>query len=134
MPFPRTSIGPFYFWNLEGEVPHPQETVQVESRPGVDGDLVWFEGVHGQTFELVSRVDAVNSVAARAMVSLYRQQLVGANAVQLWIGGYLHPFHVVVRHVSQLEVRQLANATIGLNPPSRGLLVARWVLHPVYLS
>lgn len=135
MPYPRTSIGPFYFWNFgDSPIVAPQETVMVESRPGVDGDLVWLEGVHGESFELITRVDQPSFQVAKAMVQNYRLTLVGAGPVQLWEGGHLHPFHVIVRHVSQVQVRQLANATVGLYPPSRGFLVCRWLLHPVFLS
>lgn len=135
MPYPRTSIGPFYFWNFgQSPIVAPQETVQVESRPGVDGDLIWLEGNHGETFEVVTSVDQPSFQVAKQMVQNYRLTLVGAGPVQLWEGGHLHPFLVVVRRVRQLQVRALANATVGLYPPSRALLLCSWELHPVFTS
>lgn len=135
MGFPVNAIGRFSFLSLEGAWSPPGEEIAIESREGVDGNLFWKTGRHGQPFELESRVDIETIGLAQYRFTEYRT-LIGAGAQRLFqANGDMRraatPYDVMVIDVRLVSAIRLANATYGLNPPSRGFLVCRWVLCPV---
>jgi len=125
-------IGTLRFISLTGSVERPSEQIDRPIvRPGVDGVGLWKTGVRGRPFRLRSMVDQPNLASARFTFKAYRA-LIGGGLQDLIQQNYhfmgAEGFWVAVVDVRLLELKQIATAVGGINPPSGAKLVAEWDL------
>lgn len=136
MGFPFNQIGNYQFLSIIGYPTGPSQDPLVISRPGVDGTAIFLTGVRGKQFDLETVVDTPNKVLARNLFDQY-QLLRGAAPVEIIHNdvslSYLNCLFQVLA-VEPLEIIAVANSTYGLNPPSLGLLRARWTMIAVPIS
>jgi hypothetical protein len=124
------AIGDYEFVRLEGNPEPPRENVAVVARPGVAGVGVWLTGRRGRPFTLRSFVDTAAAADVPSLFFQY-QDLIGSDPVPLVLSGVEYSgegWFVAVLDVRQARATALLGAVGGLNPPSRGWLVAEWDL------
>lgn len=136
MALPIFSIGTFRFLALEGQPLPDLEEVDVVARPGVNGVGLWKLGKRGSPFTIVSKVDAITKIRARALYASYKQLIAADPVVLVWSSINLRvteEFLVAVLDVIPTPgpsggVRGLGSASGGLNPPSLGFIACQWTL------
>ena len=126
------AIGNFSFQSLSRPPEAPRQTVELESRSGVDDVAVWRTGIRRDPFAVVSVVDVATQAAGDILYRTY-EGLVGGDPVTLvWAGVTIAAARYVVLEVRLLENHKLLLGAGGLNGGSV-LLRAEWTLQPVIL-
>lgn len=122
-------INTFPFTLMLGEAPVPQgQRVEVLSRPGLNGQALRLLGESGGPFELITVNDTATGAEATQLYADLRQ-LVGQRVSIMWNSVALVPqFDVLDCRAINDTPRIVVGMVGGLNPPSVGLLVCRWVL------
>tara|TARA_R100000808_G_scaffold19496_1_gene42297 strand:+ start:13833 stop:14225 length:393 start_codon:yes stop_codon:yes gene_type:complete len=125
-------IGPYQFISLSQPPEAPRQTVEVESRAGVDDVAVWRTGIKGMPFTVQSVVDFANNVTSENIYRNY-EGLVGGNPVQIqWSSVFINAAKYIVLGVRVIEIKRLTIGRGGLNN-GFSLLRAEWTLQPVIL-
>ena len=129
MPIAEHSIGGLQFLCLQGSPQLAQEQLERFSRGGVDGHGFRRLGTRGESFELISIVDAPSLASARSVGYPAYVALVATEPVPLVKDGVAWGNYVVEKvSLAPNGIRAVANFVGGLNPPSLALLVCRWQL------
>lgn len=128
-------IGDFNFLQFVGGPEFPSGDIEIVARPGVDGVALWFTGVRGKPFSIVSLVDAPDLIGAYDLYEQYNR-IVGAgvqNMVWRNVGlvGYGIVFAVLM--VRPLQIRQVAKFVGGFNNNPTAICRCEWTLLPVAL-
>lgn len=126
------SIGEFEFITLTGRPPVWQTVVEVDHRPGVDGNSLWQSRVSAEPFQMVSMVDCQNLTHADELLNEYADLIDGDPVTMTYAGvDYAAHYKVAVQRVELIQVTPLL-ACVGnlINPPSEAQLVCRWYLVP----
>jgi hypothetical protein len=126
-----SSIGPFTFVRISELPQAPAQTIQLESRAGVNGIGAWATGVRGRETTIETVADTVNFADAVLAVTNYRL-LIGEAAQSLVYGGIAMAYGLLILDVTPVETTQTCLGIGGRLGQSRGLCVARWRVIPTY--
>lgn len=125
-----SSIGIYQFVRMSALPPMPAETIQLETRAGVDGVGAWKTGTRGRELTVETIADTINFVDAILAANNYTT-LIGAAPQALIYGGVAMAYSLLVLDVTPVEVTQTCLGVGGRLGTSYGLCVARWRVIPV---
>ena len=133
MAFTVNKIDNLDFITLEGAIVPPYQRSELLQRPGLDGTQITRIGSKGEPFELISTVDAKTVAHASQLYDSYLakvvNQLYDVEQHSVKTSTRMPAFKCAVLEVKELEKRAI-ETPVGntFNPPSKALLVCRWVL------
>jgi hypothetical protein len=108
----------------------PAETIQLETRAGVDGVGAWKTGMRGREMTIETVTDVLNFADAILAANNYTA-LIGAAPQSLIYGGVAMAYSLLVLDVTPVELQQTCLGVGGRLGRSYGLCVARWRVIPV---
>lgn len=127
---PRYYIGQYPFVSMSQFPISEKTTVEIESRPGVDGLYFWDTGKRGRPFQVQTFADVNNVESAGYLMTLYEQEI--GKVVPVVFAGLFLPNQYMVLDVEPLAegIRQVAAGVGGLSYPSTsaGIIQAVWTL------
>lgn len=120
------SIGSFNFIDMSEFPPSTRESVEVETRAGVNGHSLWLTGKRGMPFSVRTIVDVATVTAGGLLMAQY-EAVVGSQATVVYAGV---PFNKTfdVLNVAPVENRKILLGIGGVSGTSGALLVADWSL------
>lgn len=132
MSYLTNTLGPFAFLEIMGDPQFPTGDIDLVARPGVNGFALWFTGVRGKPFSLMSLVDAPTLGDAYDLYDQYRF-LIGAGLQALtWRNINMTSVSIMfaVLDVRPLQIRQVAKFVGGLNSNPGAICRCEWTLIP----
>lgn len=105
-------------------------SVEIETRPGVDGVYGWNLGKHGKPFDVETFADVADVQFAGLLMTQY-EALIGQVVPVMFAGLFLPKQYLILNVVPQPEgIRQVLAGVGGLSYPnaSAGIVQASWSL------
>ncbi len=127
---PRYYIGQYPFVSMTQFPIGEKTTIEIESRPGVDGLYFWNTGKRGTPFQVQTFADVNNVESAGFLMTLYEQEI-GKVVPVMFAGLYLPQQYAVINVEPVAEgIRQVSAGVGGLSYPSTslGIIQAIWTL------
>lgn len=120
-------IGSFPFVNMSPVPPNPKRRLMIETRAGVDGHAVWYDGTRGEIWTPRTVANFPSHAFARVQKQLYEAAIGQRLSIIYADDASYNP--VVVQDV-QCEIIDQAGGVGGLITPltTRALLRADWTL------
>lgn len=127
---PNYYIGQYPFVSMTQFPIAEKATIEIESRPGVDGLYFWNTGKRGRPFQVQTFADVNNVQSAGLLMTLYEQEI--GKVVPVMFAGIFMPSQYMVIDVEPIPegIRQVAAGVGGLSYPSTsaGIIQAVWTL------
>lgn len=127
---PNYYIGQYPFVSMSQFPISEKTTIEIESRPGVDGLYFWDTGKRGRPFQVQTFADVNNVESAGLLMTLYEQEI--GKVVPVMFAGIFMPNQFMVIDVEPIPegIRQVAAGVGGLSYPSTsaGIVQAVWTL------
>lgn len=132
MPLLINRIGTKQFIALRGEIILPQEMLELDERPGVDGTEITFTGIKGRPFQLTSQADVEAYQYARDEVQSYLN-LISMGPLEIVQGGVSSlslGYLVKVLNFTPTRILRLGQSIGGLTEggPGTGFIEGVWDL------
>jgi hypothetical protein len=123
MPTIVHSIGSFTFIDMTPVPPLRRRKLLVETRPGVDGVAIWWDGERGEIWRPRTVRDAVSHVDAQLIKQAY-EDAVGVGTVAIVYAGSAYP-NAVIADVQVVIEDQLFGVG-GFTSAPQALVRAAW--------
>lgn len=127
MPYLQNSIGQFNFISLEGEYDPTQQSLAIDSRPGVTGMDFTLTATKGQPFALISLVDVSSLAEGKQKIAEYKS-LIQLGTVGVWKDSEVY-VSAKVLSVTPLMLKKISTAVGNKKSAlAQALLQCRWDL------
>lgn len=127
---PRYYIGQYPFVSMSQFPIAEKSSIEIESRPGVNGLYFWDTGKRGRPFQVQTFADVFNVESAGLLMTQYEQEI--GKVVPVMFAGIFMPNQYMVIDVEPVAegIRQVAAGVGGLSFPfvSGGIVQAVWTL------
>lgn len=126
MPTILHSIGSFTFIDMRPVPPTPKRRLLVESRPGVDGVALWWDGPRGEIWRPRTVTDQNSHTNAQVLKELY-EAAVAQGIVSVVYANRVFSNFAVIQDV-QVEIEDQVFGVGGFTAFPRALVRANWEL------